>query len=434
MGILDAIHTGLTELLSHKMRSLLTMLGVVFGVAAVIAMVSIGEGAKQEALRQIRLMGIDVVHVRRAPLSGELADEAWDKSPNGLKYSDAQTIREICEFAEEVIPMREIFANVTTGEKPASVTVIGTTPEYEKVARINMESGRFLDSGDTEERHAVCVIGSDAKRELFGFDDAIGESVKIGSYLFRVVGIIEPKEVGTLKEFSNLKNINSNIYIPLNISLTDFQIASREAMPIELSKIQEIVVRRMQRKTLGNTSISEIIIKVKDESAAAPTAALLDKMLLRRHNNMHDYELIVPSELLKQSQQTQRIFNIVMAAIAGISLLVGGIGIMNIMLATVTQRTREIGIRRCVGATQWDITRQFMLEALVITCVGGLIGILLGVGGARAISVYANWTTVVSVQAIVISFGVSALVGIVFGLYPAMRAASVDPIEALRYG
>ncbi|MDH7601724.1 MAG: FtsX-like permease family protein, partial [Armatimonadota bacterium] len=218
------------------------------------------------------------------------------------------------------------------------------------------------------------------------------------------------------------------------ISMTDFQIFTQQAVPATMQTLREMYQRMRSRQARDKTPISEIIVQVESEAATVPAASVIRSVLNRAHRGIRDYEIIIPAELLRQSQETQRIFNIVMAAIAGISLLVGGIGIMNIMLATVSQRTREIGIRRCIGATRWDIIRQFMLEALVITCVGGAIGIFAGIGGAHAIADYARWRTVVSTQAVVVSFGVAAMVGIIFGLYPAVRAAFVDPIEALRYG
>ncbi len=433
MGVIDAIRTGLSELLSHKMRSMLTMLGVIFGVAAVIAMVSIGEGAKQEALAQIRLMGIDVVHIKRALTSGELAEKAQERSPYGLKYADCESIRQVCSFARQVIPLREVFADVRVGETPVAVKVVGTVPGYEDVTHSNVSRGRFLNERDIRDRMMVCVIGAAAKRELFGFDEPIGEMVTIGRELFRVVGIMEAKEVGSAKALSALRDLNSDIYIPITISLSDFQVSSQESIPSDYIKLRQIAWRLRNKPSLDKSPITEVIVQVENEGATVPTASVVRSVLDRLHRGIRDYEIIIPAELLRQSQQTQRIFNIVMAAIASISLLVGGIGIMNIMLATVTQRTREIGVRRCIGATRWDIIRQFMVEALVITCAGGLIGVALGIGGARAISVYANWSTVVSMQAVVLAFGVSAIVGIVFGLYPAARAAAVDPIEALRY-
>lgn len=433
MGILDAIQAGLSELLSHKMRSALTMLGVIFGVAAVIAMVSIGEGAKQEALDQIRLMGIDVVHVKRALVGGELLDKAQERSPYGLKYSDAASLASVLTYARRIVPVREVFADVRVGEKPVAVKIVGTVPGYQRVTRSTLERGRFLLDEDVRNHLPVCVLGAAAKRELFGFDDPIGKTVRVGKRIFRVVGLLAPKEVGSAKAFAALRDLNSDIDIPITVSITDFQISSQEAVPADFRKLRQLARRLMSRQSTGNAAISEIIVQVENDAATVPTASIIRSVLDRQHRGIRDYEIIIPAELLRQSQQTQRIFNIVMAAIASISLLVGGIGIMNIMLATVTQRTREIGVRRCVGATRWDIVRQFMLEALVITCAGGLMGVALGVGGARTISVYADWRTVVSAQAIVVSFGVSAMVGIVFGMYPAVRAALVDPIEALRY-
>ncbi len=433
MNILDAIQTGLSELLSHKMRSMLTMLGVIFGVAAVIAMVSIGEGAKQEALSQIRLMGIDVVHVKRAMISGELLDKAEERSPFGLKYSDAQSMRDVCSFAKRVIPLREVYGDVKIGEKPVPVKIVGTVPGYELVTRSKVMRGRFLSNHDIKDDIPVCVLGAAAKRDLFGFDDPIGKTVKIGGRIFKVVGLMEPKEIGSAKAMSALRDLNSDIYIPISISIINYQIFSQQAVPSTSQGLRQLWRKMMAKQSRGNSPITEVIVQVESEAATVPTASVIRTLLNRSHRNIRDYEIIIPAELLKQSQATQRIFNIVMAAIAGISLLVGGIGIMNIMLATVTQRTREIGVRRCIGATRWDIIRQFMLEALVITCFGGLIGVGLGIAGAKAINIYANWITVVSVQAVVVSFGVSGLVGVVFGMYPAIRAASVDPIEALRY-
>lgn len=433
MGILDAILTGLSEIYSHKMRSMLTMLGVIFGVAAVIAMVSIGEGARREALDQIRLMGIDVVHVKRATIAGELLEKAQEKSPYGLRYGDVNTIRDACTYAKRIVPLREVFADVKIGEKPITAKVVGTIPGYDIVTRSPLQGGRFLIDKDIQESEPVCILGSSVKRELFGFANPIGKTVKIGERIFRVVGLMSPKEIGQAKAMSALRDLNSDIYIPITISFRDFQIYNQQAMPVNRNTLMDMWRKMMSRPSIENSAVSEVIIQVDDENATMATASIIRSALNRQHNGIRDYEIIIPAELLRQSQQTQEIFNIVMAAIASISLLVGGIGIMNIMLATVSQRTREIGIRRCIGATRWDIIRQFMLEALVITCVGGLIGVALGIGGANAISNYAGWRTVVSMQAIVLSFGVSALVGVIFGLYPAIRAAMVDPIDALRY-
>jgi putative ABC transport system permease protein len=333
-----------------------------------------------------------------------------------------------------VVPTREVFADVKVGEKPVSVKIVGTTSGYLSVSKSELQSGRFLRDKDIHDHLSVCVLGAAAKRELFGFDDPIGKMVKANNRLFRVVGLIKPKEIGSAKAFSTMRDLNSDIYIPINVSETDFKIASQQAVPSDVIMLQRIAQKLMSKQSPENSSLSEVIVQLDSEEATGPAASIIRSILNRTHRGIRDYEIIIPAELLKQSQATQRIFNIVMAAIAGISLLVGGIGIMNIMLATVTQRTREIGVRRCIGATRWDIVRQFMLEALVITCMGGLIGVVAGIGGAKLISDFAGWRTVVSMQAVIVSFSVSALVGVVFGMYPAVRAAMVDPIEALRYG
>jgi len=297
-----------------------------------------------------------------------------------------------------------------------------------------VDRGRFLGWRDLSGNMPVCVLGAAAKRELFGFNDPLQKTVKIGLRLFRVVGVMEPKEIGAAKAFAALRDLNSDIYIPITISMIDFQLYSQQAVPATIQTLEEMWRKMRTRQARDKSPVTEIIIQVASDDATVPAASVIRSVLNRAHRGIRDYEIIIPAELLRQSQETQRIFNIVMAAIASISLLVGGIGIMNIMLATVSQRTREIGVRRCVGATRWDITWQFMLEALVITCVGGMIGIFAGVGGAHAIAEYAHWRTLVSVQAIIVSFGVAGMVGVIFGLYPAVRAALVDPIEALRYG
>lgn len=434
MNIFDAISTGFTELVSHKMRSMLTMLGVIFGVAAVIAMVSIGEGAKQEALQQIKEMGTDVIYIKRAVIAGELLEKAQQKSPNGLVFADVDGLRNTLDFAKRIIAVREVFADVKQGEKSVPVKVVGIEPGYDQVTRIKVQYGRFINQKDVDDGRKVCVLGIDAKRQLFGFQDAIGKQVRIGDNIFRVVGTLDYKEIGASQAFSAMRMINSDMYIPISLSATDFQIYSQQPIPVSMTSMREMIFKLRNALSLPKSPITDIIVQTVNEEATTPTSELIQSILDRRHKGIIDYEVIIPAQLLRQSQQTQRIFNIVMAAIASISLLVGGIGIMNIMLATVSQRTREIGIRRCIGATRGDIIRQFMLESLVITCLGGIIGVGAGVLTASVISKLAGWLTMVSVQAIIVSFGVSVLVGVVFGMYPAIRAAMVDPIEALRTG
>ncbi len=427
-----AIRTGISELLAHKLRSLLTMLGVIFGIASVISMVSIGAGARQEAIEQIRLMGINVVRVNRLALSGDLAIESQRQSPQGLTYGDAEAIGELYDAAECVVPVCRVFADIRQGDRTIPAKVFGTTVDYMRVNRIKLSSGRFLDAEDIDRRARVCVIGAETKRAAFFLEDPIGKSLRIGNQNFQVIGVVEERRGGAGRSMFSLRDLNQDICMPISVAMDDYQIYVEQAIPVDTHGFFKVLAKLFDRPPLAKRPITQIIVQVADESETWEAARVTGRILEQRHNGIRDYEVVIPAELLRQSQQTQHIFNIVMGAIASISLLVGGIGIMNIMLATVTQRAREIGVRRCVGASQSDIARQFLLEALVITSIGGVFGIVLGVEMATVISQYAGWRTIVSGQAILLSLAVAVVTGVIFGLYPAMRAASIQPMEALR--
>jgi len=278
------------------------------------------------------------------------------------------------------------------------------------------------------------VIGGDVKREAFAFENPVGRLINLGGRDFRVIGVMAERSIQAGRSRFALRDMNQDIYLPVTIALDDFQIYVEQAVPSDVGSFRHLLDRMMRRPPMEGRSVTQIIVQVADEQQTFEAAHVARRVLDRRHKEIPDYDIVIPAELLRQSQQTQRIFNIVMGAIASISLLVGGIGIMNIMLATVTQRQREIGIRRCIGASRADIIRQFLIECLVITIVGGLIGVVMGVEMARLISTYAKWPTVVSGQAILLSLAVASITGVVFGLYPATRAASIQPVEALRSG
>jgi len=426
--------TGIGELLGHKLRSLLTMLGVIFGIASVIAMVSIGAGARQEALEQIRLMGVNVIQINRKPPMGDLARDAERDSPHGLTYGDALAIKELCSSARRVVPVCRVFGDVRMAEKTVPAKIFGATPDYQEASRLIIAQGRFLDAHDVSDRTPVCVIGSDVKRAAYFLEDPIGKSLTIGGREFRIIGVMQERAVQAGRSRFALRDMNQDIYLPISVAMTDFQIYVEQAIPMDAGALRGMLVKISRRPPLEKRPVTQIIVQVLEEEQTWEAARVARRILERRHKSIPDYEIMIPAELLRQSQQTQRIFNIVMGAIASISLLVGGIGIMNIMLATVTQRQREIGIRRCVGASQADIARQFLLECLVITSIGGLVGIALGVEMARLISRYANWPTIVSGEAVLLSLVVASITGVIFGLYPALRAASIEPMEALRSG
>ncbi len=432
MSVLESIAGGFSELLAHKMRSFLTMLGVIFGVAAVIAMVSIGEGARREALEQLKLLGVDIVRVTRKSLAGQALDKAQESSPFGLNFGDAKAVRETLSYVRNVVAVRQVTAELDVEGPPVSAKVMGVSPAFPEVTRSETAFGRFLTNDDDRSQARVCVLGSGIKRRLFGFENPLGKQIKLSGELFTVIGTIAEKTLPE-KMVVDIPDQNYDIYIPISAAIKTFIIYSEQPVPSNIRAVYRSLRSMTNRQSLQNSPITALIIQTGSEASAPATAQLLSDLLKRRHKGIDDYAIDVPAELIRQNQETQRIFNIVMGAIAGISLIVGGIGIMNIMLATVTQRTREIGVRRCVGATRGDIMKQFLLEALVITLLGGFIGVFLGIGGAHAISEYAGWKTIVSIQAIVLSLTVACGVGVIFGLYPAIRAAHVDPITALRY-
>ena len=378
MQLSENMRIGIKSILVHKLRSLLTTMGVIFGVAAVVSMLSIGEGAKRAAIEQIKLLRTNNIRINQLKLTGEQAEIADKKFSKGLSYTDGQLIRANLPNVTGVTPLKFVEIEVMLGNKESTGRVVGTDETYEWVTNFRTGEGRFITPLDVQDAKRVCVIGSEIRSELFGYRNPIGRRIKIGESWFTVVGVMESK---TMKEdkasIIKLRNINKDIYIPITTALKRFTDGERPS------------------------ALEEIAIQVKDEGQVVTTSEIVKRILNRTHNGVNDYEIIIPAELLAQSQKTQRVFNIVMGSIAAISLLVGGIGIMNIMLASVTERTKEIGI---IGAIM-----------------------------AKGINLFAGWDTVISFYSVVISFGISALVGIVFGIYPARQAAQMNPIAALRF-
>ena len=389
--------TALGNLAARKLRTALTMLGMVFGVGAVIAMLSIGAGGEQKALEAIGRLGLQNVIVKAKEVKPEDRQELRKKSL-GVSLRDGEAIAEAVPNIERVLPRVEVKAYkiLATGGK-AKGKVLGLSADYAAVADVPIAEGRFFDRRDQAEHAQVCVVGPTIRRDLFGYGPAIGRQVKINDVWLEVIGIL--KGDGTDKE----------IWLPVSTAM-----------------------RKFDRDPL-DAPVDELVVKVKDGVSTGATAELIRPLLDRLHGGADDYEIVIPEALLAQRRQTQRIFNIVMGSIAGISLLVGGIGIMNIMLASVMDRTRESGVRRAIGARRVDIRAQFVIESFAISLLGGVTGVIIGILLAKIVAAYAGWPTVITFTSLVVSTGVSMTVGLVSGLYPATRAAELDPIEALRY-
>ncbi|MBM3999816.1 MAG: FtsX-like permease family protein [Planctomycetes bacterium] len=426
---LTTIQLSIRNLLLHKLRSFLTMLGTILGVASVIAMLAIGEGSKREALEQIRRLGASNVIIRsvKPDTSGKKGGGSSTTQQQtshvleyGLRYKDLDILTSTLPTAERAVPIALIRANAQCGKRRlANARILGTTPEYLHIKNIAVHRGRFLEYPDLHRTANVVVLAAGAARRLFGFEDPLGRALLLGAGAYRVVGVLSPQDSGTAVAGSlESQDLNEDLYIPL---------ASARSRFGELQVIAQTGSLEFER-----TQLSEITLTVRHESQVSQTAAMA-RQLLEPHHPKEDFEIQVPLELLRQAQREKRVWDLVLGSIAGISLLVGGIGIMNIMLATVTERTREIGIRRALGARRVHITMQFVVESTVLAASGGLLGIGLGIAIPLVVSSASQIEAVVRGWTVALAFGISVAIGVVFGVYPARRAALKDPIEALRH-
>jgi putative ABC transport system permease protein len=411
--ILPELKMGLASLFAHKLRSLLTMLGMIFGVGAVVAMLSITAGAQKEMMSFIDQLGVNNIIVE--------AHEALDRnelqsvraiSP-GLTFRDFRAISENVSGLVAITPRKRFKPQKLlpkTNQDPPQL--IGVLPNFVEINSLKLVAGRFFTEEENKSSAPVCVLGESAKVNLLGYDNAVGKYVKVNDTWLQVIGVLTPQASGDSEiEGAAASNRNNLVISPLNT-----------------------VMRRFEDNTSYlKDEIDGIYMKVGPNVDSIETSNVVKAILTATHKDAGDFSIIVPAGLLEQKKQTQMIFNVVMICIAGISLLVGGIGIMNIMLATVLERTREIGIRRAIGARQADIVRQFLTEAVLISIAGGLIGIAFGVTLSKIIASAAGWSTLVTTSSIVVAFGVSVFIGLLFGIYPAVQAAKLDPIEAIRY-
>lgn len=430
------------SILANQLRSLLTALGIIFGVAAVITMLAIGKGAQQEILDQMKMVGVNNIMVRpvQAVNGGDDSDEegqgaqAKKKFSPGLTLLDVEAIQETLPTLKRVSPEITISSHVIQGGKRASAKLMGVTNEYYDIFNLTLEDGVFFNDFQEENGIPVCVIGANIRNKFFTDVNPIGNYIKFDMVWLKIVGVLEMTNV-SLSRFEDIgvNVMNDNIYVPVKTMLMRFENRGLVASKIEQGGRSR---RYSSFSSAGSGSyhqLDRIIVQVNESEELDPSSDVLSRLLLRRHQDVEDFEITVPELLLKQEQRTKDIFNIVLGAIASISLLVGGIGIMNIMFASVMERIKEIGTRLAIGAKKMDIVVQFLAEAVLISVTGGLIGVLLGVVSSALITRFADILTIVSPGSVIIAFFVSASVGVIFGYSPAKRASERDPIESLRY-
>lgn len=412
-SVLPELWMGLASLLAHKLRSLLTMLGMIFGVGAVVAMLSITQGAQQETLRFIDQLGVNNIIVEASEAIDRDTLLAMRQISPGMTFRDARAIEANTPHIEAMSPRKTFTPTSTLPPTELDIPkLIGVMPNYTEIYATRMLEGRFFTEEENLRSAPVCVLGEAAKVGLLGYGSAVGKYVKLNEVWLRVVGVMAPAATADAQvEGLEADDRNNLVVAPLNTVMRRFE----------------------DNNSYLRDEIDGIFVRVEADADSVEVAEIVRAIVAARHNAAGDFSITVPAGLLAQRQQQQRMFEIVMISIAGISLLVGGIGIMNIMLATVLERTREIGIRRAIGARQNDIVRQFLIEAVMISIVGGLMGIATGFLGSTIISILADMPTVVTFLSIAVAFGVSVGVGLLFGIYPATQAAKLDPIEAIRY-
>jgi putative ABC transport system permease protein len=407
----ENIRVAINGLRDHKFRSFLTMLGIIFGTASVITMISIGEGAKKQAMAKYQDLGVSNIIIRDKDLTDADLEKVRIKFSQGLSFSDTKAITEIVPGIKGVAPQSEIKLDAMYGDKSSKATVIGVTPEVTNILNFRVDRGEFINSDHYNRQLKVCVLGANIARELFSIVDPLGKNIKLGDQWFEVAGVLQTKALftETVGELA-ARDLNNDVYIPLSTFGS-----------------------RIPKPNILTSELKQVTVKLESSEMLIQSAAVMRSILSRRHFNNDDFSIIIPYELMEQEKRESRIYNLLLASIAAISLLVGGIGIMNIMLATVMERTQEIGIRRAIGGKRSDIMGQFVTEAMAMSITGGLIGVFLGIFLSLGIGFVTEVMTLLTFYSIVIAFGFSVIVGITFGYLPAKRAADLKPIESIRH-
>jgi putative ABC transport system permease protein len=418
---LELVRMGLRNLVGYPMRTILTMLGVVFGVGSVIAMLALGAGAERELLEEIGRLGIQNIIINSIKPEEQANSSQrgnWINS-YGITFRDHRQILDTIPGLEKALPVHVSKKTVWKGSKRAEGTLYAVTPEHLEMFQLNTSIGRNLTRLDDEKLSRVCVVRSGILKELGIYQDPIGFPLNIDNETFYIVGVLkEDSFLGYARKALSVDAKSSEIYVPYSSVLRRHGTRS--------------ISRRNGSTEATDVELNQVVISVTDLDQVLVTARMLGSLLERNHPEK-DYELVVPLEVLSQRQKTQQVFNIALVAIASISLLVGGIGIANIMLATVTERTKEIGIRRALGARRHHIISQFLIETTTISTIGGGVGVLVGIGLVQVLTFFTGWSAAITISSVVLSLSISMAVGIVSGIYPARRAAGLDPISALRH-
>jgi putative ABC transport system permease protein len=411
MQIEESIRVAVYGLRDHKFRSFLTMLGIIFGTASVITMISIGEGAKKQAMTKYQDLGVSNIIIRDKDFTDTELELVRTKFSQGLSLDDIKAISEIVPGVIGVAPQAEARLDAMYEDKSSKATVIGVTPEVTNILNYRMDKGIFIDVDHYDRQLKVCVLGANIARELFSYEDPVGRDIKLGDQWFEVAGVLKTKALftETVGELA-ARDLNNDVYIPLST-----------------------FGKRIPKSNVLLSELKQATVKLESSGRLLESADIIKSILTRRHFNNDDFSIIIPYELMEQEKRESRIYNLLLASIAAISLIVGGIGIMNIMLASVLERTQEIGIRRAVGGRRSDIMGQFVTEAMALSITGGLIGVFLGIVLSLGIGLLTEVKTFLTLYSIFIAFSFSVIVGITFGYLPAKRAADLKPIESIRH-